>query len=310
MTYGPRTTTDEVLAGIDLRGRHVMITGASAGLGEETARALAAHGARVTMAVRDPARGATAAGKVRAAVPGAIIDVRVVDLGSLASVRSFTTDFLVDHDRLDVLIANAGVMACPEGKTVDGFETQFGTNHVGHFLLTTLLTPALAAGAPSRVVVLTSAGHKISDVELEDPGFERSAYDPWVAYGRSKTANALFALEFDRRNTSARVHAWSVHPGMIITELGRHLTKESMEALEVARRGRPQPERKSVPAGAATSVWAATEPGLVDNGGSYLEDCRVADVVTDAGRPAGVMAYAQDSQRAAALWQLSEDLVG
>ncbi|MEY2457336.1 MAG: hypothetical protein QOK06_2430 [Acidimicrobiaceae bacterium] len=308
MPFGFHTTTDEVLDGVDLTGTAVLVTGASVGLGEETTRALASRGASVTMAVRDLGRGDAAVERIRSGVPDADIELRELDLASFASIRAFASSFLAEHDRLQVLIDNAGVMACPQGTTADGFETQFGTNHLGHFLLTTLLLPALLAGAPSRVVVLTSAGHKMSDVDLEDPSFERTPYDPWVGYGRSKTANALFANELDRRHGAAGLHAWSVHPGGILTDLGRHLTAETMEAMQVARRGRPAPEFKSVPEGAATSVWAATDEGLLEHGGRYLEDCGVADIITDAATPNGVMAYAQDPDRAAALWKLSEEL--
>lgn len=311
MAYGAETTTDEVLEGCDLTGVDILVTGASAGLGRETTRALAAKGAHVIMAVRDMAKGEAAAATIREAVPSAGLELRTLDLASLASVRAFAAGFLADHDRLSVLIANAGVMACPSGTTADGFETQLGTNHLGHFLLTTLLTPALLAGAPSRVVVLTSSGHRFSDVDMDDPSFERTPYDPWAAYGRSKTANALFALGVDGRLASSGVRAWSVHPGWINTELGRHLNEDSIAALGVAMRGRPFPAQpKSIAAGSATSVWAATAPGPLDHGGRYLEDCGVAEVISDAAEPKGVMAYAQDAERADALWEWSQGLVG
>ena len=308
MSFGFHTTTDEVLDGVDLSGTSVLVTGASAGLGEETTRALAARGARVAMAVRDVARGDAAVARIRADVPDADLEVRELDLASLASIRAFASSFLAAHDRLNVLIDNAGVMACPQDATADGFELQFGTNHLGHFLLTTLLLPALLAGAPSRVVVLSSAGHKMSDGVLDDPRYERSPYDPWVAYGRAKESNVLFANELDRRHGAAGLHAWSVHPGAIITDLGRHLTEETMTSIAEARKGRAQPEWKSVPEGAATSVFGATDAGLLADGGRYLEDCGVAEIITEVGAPNGVMAAALDPKRAAALWTLSEDL--
>jgi NAD(P)-dependent dehydrogenase (short-subunit alcohol dehydrogenase family) len=308
MSYGFHTTTDEVLDGVDLSGKSVLVTGASAGLGEETTRALAAHGASVTMAVRDVARGLAAVDRVKESVPDAQLNVREVDLGSLASIRTFASAFLEANDRLDVLVCNAGVMACPQDTTVDGFELQFGTNHLGHFLLTTSVLPALLACDASRVVVLSSGGHKFSDVSLDDPSFERTSYEPWIAYGRSKTANALVANELDRRYAGDGLHAWSVHPGAIITDLGRHLTEETITSIAEARKGRPQPEWKSVPQGAATSVYGATDASLVDSGGHYLEDCGVADIVTDPAEVNGVMAYAQDPTTAAALWTLSEEL--
>jgi NAD(P)-dependent dehydrogenase (short-subunit alcohol dehydrogenase family) len=209
-----------------------------------------------------------------------------------------------------VLIANAGVMAPPRGATADGFETQFGTNHLGHFVLVNRLLPLLLAGAPSRVVCLSSGGHRLSDVDLDDPNFERQPYDPWIGYGRSKTANVLFAVELDRRLRDRGVRACAVHPGVIITELGRHLTDETLKTMMQRRGDRPQPVRKEVAAGAATSVWAAVvaEPDAI--GGQYCEDCGVFGVITDPLSPTGVMPYAIDSDRAKALWARSEELVG
>ena len=309
MTFGADTTTDEVLAGIDLSGRHIVVTGASAGLGEETARALAAHGASITMAVRDSDRGNAAADRIRAAVPDAVLEVRLVDLAALDSVRAFAAEFLAERDRIDVLINNAGVMACPQGTTDDGFELQFGTNHLGHFLLTNLLMPALLAGAPSRVVSLSSAGHRFSDVVLDDIGFERTAYEPWVAYGRAKTANALFAVELDRR-FAPDVHAFSLHPGGIQTELARHLTEESLNTLISALPPGESMQWKSIPAGAATSVWAATAPELDAHGGAYLEDCHVAELSPSPESREGVKPYAIDPESARVLWDLSAELVG
>lgn len=304
---GPDTTTDEVLDGIDLTGTTVLITGASAGLGVETARALAAHGASLVLGVRDPAKATHALDA--AGVEPSSYDVRALDLADLSSVRTFCDGVLADHDHLDALIANAGVMACPHGTTADGFETQFGTNHLGHFVLVNRLAPLVVAGAPSRIVCLSSAGHRMSDVDLDDPNFERTAYDPWVAYGRSKTANVLFAVELDRRLRDRGVRATAVHPGVIATELSRHLTDETLTALQERRGSRPM-TFKSVPAGAATTVWAgfAADAGAV--GGGYCEDCGVADVTADPSSPTGVVAYALDPDRAAALWSLSEKLVG
>ena len=309
MTFGPDTTTDEVLDGLDLSGRHIVVTGASTGLGEETTRALAAHGASITMAVRDPDRGSAAAARIRAELPDAQLEIRLVDLASLQSVRDFAEDFLADHDRIDVLINNAGIMACPQGTTVDGFELQFGTNHLGHFLLTNLLMPALRNGAPARVVSLSSAGHRFSDVVLDDINFEHSEYEPWTAYGRAKTANALFAVELDRR-CSPTVRAFSLHPGGIQTELSRHLTEASLNTLIAALPPGEDMLWKSIPAGAATSVWAATAPELDAHGGSYLEDCHIAEPNSDPTSRVGVRAYAQDPDSARALWTLSAELVG
>ena len=310
MSFGSESTTDEVLDGVDLSRLWVLITGASAGLGQETARAVAAHGANVVLGVRDLAKGERAAEVVHAAAAetGASVELREVDLASLASVRAFTDRVGNEHERLDVIIANAGVMATPEGRTVDGFELQFGTNHLGHFLLVNRLRPLLA-GRPARIVNLSSAGHRFSDVVLDDINFEKSPYDPWQAYGRSKTANILFAVELDRRGRDAGQRACAVHPGTIITELGRYMSEETLAALPAARAGQ-ETIWKSIPAGAATSVWAGFVADADAIGGRYCEDCGVAALNTDPGNRTGVYAYALDPITARALWSRSEELVG
>lgn len=297
------TTADEVLAGCDLSGTRALVTGASAGLGEETCRALAARGAEIVMAVRDPARGAAAIDRIRAAVPGARLELCEVDLASLAGVR-VAVDQLATGAGFDLLVANAGIMACPPARTVDGWEVQFGTNHLGHAALLVPLADRLPEGG--RVVILSSAGHRFGDVDLEDPNFVRTPYDPWVAYGRSKTANALFAVALDRHLAARGAHAWSVHPGMIVTELGRHLTDESIGALMAAMPEGESPKWKSVAQGAATTCWAATAPELVAHGGAYLEDCSVAEVQSDPVARRGVRPYAIDPDRAAALWDRTQ----
>lgn len=319
--WGKDTTTDEVLAGVDLSGKRIVITGTSSGLGEESARALASKGARVIMTARDREKNEAAAKRIRELVPDADLELREVDLASLASVRAFADSLLADHDRIDVLLDNAGVMCCPHGTTADGFEMQFGTNHLGHFLLTGRLAPALFAAAPSRVVVTSSGAHGICGVDFADPMFERRPYDPWVAYGQSKTANALFALELDRRLRPRGVSAYSAHPGLILTELGRHMTRETIEQMQARLReraekaGEPVDEAtggmvfKSVEAGAATQVWGATAPELALHGGAYLADCQVA-VVGASLTGAGVEPHAVDRDVAARLWTLSEELVG
>ena len=314
------TTTDEVLAGIDLSGRRIVVTGTSAGLGEETARALAAAGASVTMAARDDAKNASAEARIRGTHPDVDVERRVLDLASTASIRRFADGFLSDHDRLDVLINNAGVMCTPYGTTVDGFEQQFGINHLGHFLLTGLLLPALEASAPSRVVCLSSGAHGICGVDLDDPLFEHRPYEGWQAYGQSKSANALFARVFDRRYASSGVHAFAVHPGVIMTELSRHLTGDDYERLKARRRVQISEAvdttgltPKTVEAGAATSVWAATAPELDAHGGTYLGDCQLG---VSEGEPGsgpggrGISPWITDDEMAASLWVLSESLVG
>jgi NAD(P)-dependent dehydrogenase (short-subunit alcohol dehydrogenase family) len=309
MSFGSESTTDEVLEGVDLSGRWVLITGASAGLGQETARAVVAHGGNVVLGVRDLDKGERASEPVRAAAAntGATVELREADLASLASIRVFTEGVAADHDRLDVIIANAGVMATPEGRTADGFETQFGTNHLGHFLLVNRLRPLLAGG-PARIVNLSSAGHRFSNVVLDDINFEQSPYDPWLAYGRSKTANILFAVELDRRGRDAGQRACAVHPGTIHTELGRHMTDGTLASLPAAR-AEQQTIWKSVPAGAATSVWAGFVADAAAIGGRYCQDCRVAAVTDDPTSRDGVFAYALDPESAKALWSRSEELV-
>jgi NAD(P)-dependent dehydrogenase (short-subunit alcohol dehydrogenase family) len=303
MTFGAETTTDEVLEGKDLTGAWMLVTGASAGLGVETARSLAAHGADLILGVRDLDKAERNLGAVRAA--GTKVEVRPVDLASLASVRAFSDGVRADHDRIDVLIANAGVMAPPWGTTTDGFETQFGTNHLGHFVLVNRLAPIVT----DRIVSLSSAGHRISDVDLDDPNFERTPYDPWTGYGRSKTANVLFAVGLDRRLKDRGVRACAVHPGQIMTELSRHLTHDSLSSL-IERRGDRKVTAKEIPAGAATQVWAGVVAAGDEVGGRYCEDCSVSGFVTDASSATGVMPYAVDPDRAEALWSRSEELVG
>ena len=309
MAFGAETTTDELLQGIDLSGRRVLITGASAGLGAETARALAAHGAEVVMAVRDLAKGQRAADAIRAAAPTVRMDLRELDLASLVSVRACADQLLAEGKPLHLLIANAGIMACPQGVTEDGFETQFGTNHLGHFVLVNRLLPLVIAGAPSRIVVLSSSGHRFADVDLDDPGFERTPYEPWVAYGRAKTSNALFAVALDARLRDRGVRACAVHPGGIRTELGRHLTPESMQQL-MQRVSVARATFKTVEQGAATTVWAAVVADADEIGGRYCEDCGVAVITTDPDAMSGVRPHALSADTAAALWSRSEELVG
>jgi NAD(P)-dependent dehydrogenase (short-subunit alcohol dehydrogenase family) len=305
-SFGRESTTDDVLDGLDLTDVNVVVTGASAGLGVETVRAVAARGATVVGVVRDPDKGRR--NLAEAGVTG--VDLYEADLASLASVRAFTDRFYADgHDRIDVLIGNAGIMGCPAGTTADGFELQFGTNHLGHFLLVDRLAPLLLTGPPARVVMLSSGGHFFSDVSLDDPGFEHTTYDPWTAYGRSKTANVLFAVELDRRLRDRGVRATAVHPGGILeTDLGRHLTEETLGAL-IEARGDRELVFKSIPQGAATTVWAGFVADADQVGGRYCEDCQVSPVVAEPTTP-GVMSYALDPGTAAALWTRSEQLVG
>ena len=318
--WGRDTTTDEVLAGMDLSGRRMVVTGASGGLGEETARALAAAGASVVMAARSPAGNDAAADRIRDRHPGADLELRDLDLASLTSVRAFAEGFLADHHDLHVLVNNAGIMCTPFGTTADGFEQQFGVNHLGHFLLAGLLLPALTAATPSRVVCLSSGAHGICGVDLDDLMFERRGYEGWAAYGQSKSANALFARELDRRVGGRGVRAFAVHPGVIMTGLSRHLDEAAYERLKERRRAQISAAvdtsgmtPKSVEAGAATSVWAATAPELDSHGGAYLGDCQLGVPEGELGTGPGgrgISPWILDDDAAAALWATSEDLVG
>ena len=313
-SFGATSTTDEVLRGVSLSGKRVLVTGVSAGLGVETARAMAAHGAQVIGAARDLSKAQAATEQVRAqSASGGSLRLIQLDLASLDSVRRCADGLLAAHEPLDVIIANAGVMACPKGTTVDGFETQFGTNHLGHFVLVNRIASLLRPG--SRLVNLSSAGHRFADVDLDDPNFEHSPYAEFTAYGRSKTANALFAVEFDRRHKASGVRATAVHPGGIQTELGRYMTSEVREKL-IAEINANQPKGaapfswKSIPQGAATSVWAACVADAEAIGGRYCEDCHIAEIVEGQGFRGGVRPYALDPDHARALWAKSEELVG
>src|SRR5579871_2995238 len=300
--WGATSTTDDVLSGIDLHGKRILVTGVSAGIGVETARALAAHGAHVTGAARDLEKAAAATAQVRkdAAANGGSFELIALDLASLKSVRACADELLARGEAFDVVIANAGVMRTPFGHTVDGFETQFGTNHLGHFVLINRIAPLLAPGG--RLVNVASAGHRYADVDLDDPNFERTPYDPVVAYGRSKTANILFAVEFDRRHRARGVRATAVHPGGIKTELDRHLAPGELETTlaqvdaQLAAAGQPPFRFKTIKQGAATSVWAAFVAPAEDAGGHYAENCRVSPATEGVIGPAspGVRPYALD----------------
>jgi NAD(P)-dependent dehydrogenase (short-subunit alcohol dehydrogenase family) len=318
--FGAKSTTEEVLAGVDLKGKRILVTGVSAGLGVETARALVAHGAYVTGAARDldKAKRATAEVSKAAAESGGSLELVELDLASLKSVRAAADKLAAEGRLFDVIIANAGVMATPLGKTEDGFETQFGTNHLGHFVFVNRIAKLLKKGG--RLVNLSSAGHRYSNVDLDDPNFETTPYEPFAAYGRSKTANILFAVEFDRRHRDRGVRATAVHPGGIVTEVGRHMPDGALDALvqriqqQRAAAGEPPFEFKSIPQGAATSVWAGVVVSAEEVGGKYCEDCQVAELIADdspvSAISMGVRAYALDPESAKALWKKSEELVG
>ncbi|WP_176059535.1 SDR family NAD(P)-dependent oxidoreductase [Paraburkholderia sp. BCC1876] len=317
---GATTTTDEVLAGVDLHGKRILVTGVSAGLGVETARALAARGANVIGAARDlkKAQQATAEAQREATAAGGNIELIELDLASLASVRACADKLLAQGQPLDVIIANAGVMATPFGKTADGFETQFGTNHLGHFVFVNRVASLIRPGG--RVVMLASSGHRFADVDLDDPSFEHTPYDPFVAYGRAKTANILFAVAFDQRHKARGVRAAAVHPGGIMTELARHMDEGQLTAMleninsQLASEGKEPFQFKTVPQGAATSVWTAVVAAADEVGGKYCENCHVSEIVADdvviTPISEGVRRYALDTDHAAALWRKSEAMVG
>ena len=319
-TFGYTSTTDEVLEGVDLRGKRILVTGVSAGLGVETARSLAAHGAHVVGAARDLNKAETATVQVRkdAEPSGGSLELVELDLGSLKSVRACADALLAAGKSFDVVIANAGVMATPFGHTSDGFETQFGTNHLGHFVLVNRIASLMSAG--SRLVNLSSSGHRFSNVVLDDPNFERTKYEPFVAYGRSKTANILFAVGFDERHRGRGVRAAAVHPGGIQTELGRHMDPGSLEGMikqindQLAAEGKGPFQWKTIPQGAATSVWAGIVAPADAVGARYCENCHVGSVVPDDApisvMSEGVRGYAVDPANAAALWKKSEEMVG
>jgi NAD(P)-dependent dehydrogenase (short-subunit alcohol dehydrogenase family) len=319
-TFGATSTTDDVLSGVNLKGKRILVTGVSAGLGVETARSLAAHGAQVVGAARDlnKAEGATTQVRKDAAANGGSFELIELDLANLNRVRACAHGLLAKGEPFDVVIANAGVMATPFGHTADGFETQFGTNHLGHFVLVNRIASLIRDGG--RLINLSSAGHRYGNVDLDDPNFERTPYEPFVAYGRSKTANILFAVAFDERHRSRGIRAAAVHPGGIHTELGRYVDPSRLEKIieqtnqQLAAEGKAPFQLKTIPQGAATSVWAGVVASADEIGGRYCENCHVGTTVPDDATitavSEGVRGYALDAKSAAALWKKSEELVG
>jgi NAD(P)-dependent dehydrogenase (short-subunit alcohol dehydrogenase family) len=318
--FGATSTTDDVLSGVNLKGKRILVTGVSAGLGVETARSLAAHGAQVVGTARDLNKAKAATEQVRkdAAANGGSFELVELDLANLKSARACADRLLAKAEPLDVVIANAGVMATPFGHTADGFETQFGTNHLGHFVLVNRIASLIRDGG--RLINLSSSGHRYANVDLDDPNFERTSYEPFVAYGRSKTANILFAVAFDERHRGHGVRAAAVHPGGIRTELDRHIDSSRLEKIveeinqQLAAQGKAPFQFKTVPEGAATSVWAAVVAPADEIGGRYCENCHVGQVVPDDATitavSEGVRGYALDAKKAETLWKKSEELVG
>jgi len=305
--FNAESSTADVIEGISLAGKVAVVTGASSGLGVETVRILAGAGAKVVMLARNKDKLEGVADDLRSANPGANVDTETVDLADLDSVREAAAVIASKYPAIDILINNAGVMACPLARTAQGFEMQFGTNHVGHFLFACLLVPALTDTA--RVVSLSSGGHKFGAMDFDDPNYQHRDYEKWSAYGQSKTANALFAVGLDDRLKGRGVRSFAVHPGVIITELSRHMEPADYELLTARLPEGQEMTLKSVPQGAATSIWAATSPTLAERGGIYLEDCHIAEAATPGGE-GGVESYALDHADADRLWALSEQLVG
>ena len=303
-TLGYRTTALEAVKGIDLTGKSAIVTGGYSGIGLETARALIAAGATVTLACRDLPRAGAVAAEIGASA-------MALDLGSLESVKQFAQSYTAGHQALPILINNAAVMACPQDVTHDGFEMQFGTNQLGHYALTRLLLPLLKRAEGARVVCLSSTGHFLSPVVFDDIEFAQRSYDPWLSYGQAKTANSLTAVAIQQLFQANAIEAFAVHPGGIMTTLQRHMTTEDIQSRGwVDAEGNVNERFKTVEEGASTSVWAATSPDLLDQGGCYLEDCSIAKVHESRPQaPAGVMHYAIDADQAMHLWHVSEAMI-
>jgi NAD(P)-dependent dehydrogenase (short-subunit alcohol dehydrogenase family) len=307
--FTARSTAAEVIAGIDLIGKLAIVTGGYSGLGLETVRALAGAGATVVV----PARRPEGASTVLTAAGLQSVEVEKLDLADLESVHTFADRFLESGRSIDILIDNAAIMASPEARVGDNWESQFATNHLGHYVLANRLWPALVDGGGARVIALSSTGHKLSDIRWDDPQFT-DGYEKWAAYGQAKTADSLFAVQLDAVGEPFGVRAFAVHPGGIMTELQRHLPREEMVAAGWMDENGVVNERFKTPEqGAATSVWAATSPLLDGLGGVYCEDCDIANVTVPGSeyeRIRGVNAYAVDRDSAARLWELSARLTG
>ncbi|MEL7708045.1 oxidoreductase [Citromicrobium bathyomarinum] len=314
--FGRTSEPQEVLDGIDLSGKVAIVTGGYSGIGIETVRGLAGAGATVIVPARDHAK---AVGNL-SDVAGDVT-IMAMDLADLATVRAFAAEFMAQHDRLDLLINNAGIMACPLTRVGPGWEQQFGVNHLGHFALAQALMPLLVETASKpdsdvRVVALSSTGHKLSDIRWNDPHWNEGEYDKWQAYGQAKTADALFAVAMNTRLAEHGGRAFSVHPGGIMTPLQRHLPNEEMVALGWMNEDGELSEDaakmfKSVTQGASTTLWAATSPALKDRGGEYCEDCDVAQLADAENRSRynKVQPYAVDEDSAQRLWAMSEEMV-
>lgn len=303
--FGYRSTAMEVIEGIDLGGRRVVVTGGYSGIGTETVRALAAAGAEVVVGARRPEQAADVLREVKGEIA-----VLPLDLADPASIDAFAKSVAERWDSIDILINNAAVMASPLTRDARGYEGQFATNHLGHFQLTARLWPLLEAGR-ARVVVLSSIGHRLNGLDLDDPHFQRRDYDKWLAYGQAKSANALFALQLDKLGEPHGVRAFAVHPGGIMTPLQRHLSNEEQVAMGwIDAEGNVNERFKSEEQGASTTVWAATSPLLDGKGGVYLENCEVAVPASKDNPMGGVHPHVRDEALAEQLWDGSERMTG
>lgn len=309
-SFGASSTALEVIEGHDLKGKNAIITGAYSGIGIETARALAHAGARVTIAVRDINKGKIAAAQLYAETGNELISAAALDLSDLSSVRKFSKGYSAEFDKLSILINNAGIMACPQSYTADGYESQFATNHLGHFLLFYLLQDAMKNAAPARVVSLSSIAHRRSDIHFDDIHYRQRAYDKWQSYGQSKTANVLFAVGLTDKFADQGITSNAVMPGGIVSNLQKHVPLEEQKELGwIDESNRVNMNFKTPEQGAATSTWAATSPDMEGRGGLYLEDCSIAVPWNEANPLRGYLPYALDSQSADRLWSESIKMV-
>ncbi len=312
--FGARSTALEVVQGLSLGQRHAVVTGGAAGLGLETSRALLAAGATVTLAVRNTGQGETSAAALRRQFRDAQVRVQPLDLADLVSIRRFCADWAATQVPLHILVNNAAIMACPLRRTAQGWESQFATNHLGHFMLTTGLVPALQqaaqAAGDARVVCLSSTGHKIAGVDFDDIHYQHRDYNKWNAYGQAKSANALFALGLHQRYGAQGITAHAVHPGGIMTGLQKFLPLEEMRAMGWLKADDTPLDIFKTPAqGASTSVWAATGLELRGHGGLYLEDCRQALPAVPGNRASGYAPHIADPDAANRLWAVSEQML-
>ena len=307
--YQPELESEAAAGGADLSGKTVVVTGGSAGLGTETARVLAKCGAIVVCAVHDEQKGRQVIAQIKESVPDAQVELAILDLFDLDSVRAGAKQIAAAHPKIDILINNAGVMAAPLSRTKEGLEIYLGTNFLGHYVLTSVLMDNIIAAVPSRIVNLTSSAHRLSPFRSHDPFFEKEEYNKLAAYGQSKTANVLFTLELDRRYKDRGVHATAVHPGLIDTELGRYFSEDEMVFL---KSGIPEGMfMKSVSQSSASTLWAATHSDFDSIAARFCEDSAVADEINDPDEDGrGVLPHALDMKVAAEVWSLAQQWSG